>query len=350
MLQVLLPPQTSGLNEFEHTLFHDLFSTLDGEFPSDPYKDNVVVKASHGPELALAENLPFYFHRDYQEKGLIKALKTGLPTANIVQGLSGSGTTTMLQHLARTARQMFGRVDTSCEADRVVIVSDYGAAEGRKNPTPTQVLRNLAKQMKSALNVDDDVPASLENVRAALVAMFNHATRARGRVLVFIDALHSVDNESGASWLPNEAEIPIGVQFFLGIRRIDRHHDFVEESAHPVPFKMPALEYNLISSYRHRMAKLQHIALDSSCPMAMKNSTMLEVLKYEDRKMYAQRFLRPLGIHLTHTVSMQMMEKPCTGNLRGLYLTCSRIAMQDCLLYTSPSPRDKRQSRMPSSA
>ena len=102
--------------------------------------------------------------------------------------------------------------------------------------------------MKSALNVDDDVPASLENVRAALVAMFNYATRARGRVLVFIDALHSVDNESGASWLPNEAEIPIGVQFFLGIRRIDRHHDFVEESAHPVPFKMPALEYNLISS------------------------------------------------------------------------------------------------------
>ena len=158
-----------GLNAFEHTLFHDLLSTLDGEFPSDPYKDDVVVKASHGPELALAQNLPFYFHRDYQEKGLIKALKTGLPTANIVQGLSGSGTTTMLQHLARTARQMFGRVDTSCETDRVVIVSDYGAAEGRKNPTPTQVLRNLAKQMKSALNVDDDVPASLENVRAALV-------------------------------------------------------------------------------------------------------------------------------------------------------------------------------------
>ena len=138
MLQVLLPPQTSGLAEFEHTLFHDLLSTLDGEFPSDPYKDDVVVKASHGPELALAQNLPFYFHRDYQEKGLIKALKTGLPTANIVQGLSGSGTTTMLQHLARTARQMFGRVDTSCETDRVVIVSDYGAAEGRKNPTPTQ--------------------------------------------------------------------------------------------------------------------------------------------------------------------------------------------------------------------
>ena len=27
-----------------------------------------------------------------------------------------------------------------------------------------------------------------------------------------------------------------------------------------------------------------------------------------------------------------------------------RAKLQDCLLYTSPSPRDKRQSRMPSSA
>ena len=27
-----------------------------------------------------------------------------------------------------------------------------------------------------------------------------------------------------------------------------------------------------------------------------------------------------------------------------------RVAIKTCLLYTSPSPRDKRQSRMPSSA
>ena len=31
-------------------------------------------------------------------------------------------------------------------------------------------------------------------------------------------------------------------------------------------------------------------------------------------------------------------------NIRGLF------GKKDCLLYTSPSPRDKRQSRMPSSA
>ena len=29
---------------------------------------------------------------------------------------------------------------------------------------------------------------------------------------------------------------------------------------------------------------------------------------------------------------------------------CSPLGKQTCLLYTSPSPRDKRQSRMPSSA
>ena len=36
--------------------------------------------------------------------------------------------------------------------------------------------------------------------------------------------------------------------------------------------------------------------------------------------------------------------------LRGCERTCSLIQGVSCLLYTSPSPRDKRQSRMPSSA
>ena len=37
----------------------------------------------------------------------------------------------------------------------------------------------------------------------------------------------------------------------------------------------------------------------------------------------------------------------------GVMFTCAALAMVhdcDCLLYTSPSPRDKRQCRMPSSA
>ena len=34
----------------------------------------------------------------------------------------------------------------------------------------------------------------------------------------------------------------------------------------------------------------------------------------------------------------------------SLDLASNRITSEPCLLYTSPSPRDKRQSRMPSSA
>ena len=34
----------------------------------------------------------------------------------------------------------------------------------------------------------------------------------------------------------------------------------------------------------------------------------------------------------------------------GLSLLCKTLTGHGCLLYTSPSPRDKRQSRMPSSA
>ena len=39
-------------------------------------------------------------------------------------------------------------------------------------------------------------------------------------------------------------------------------------------------------------------------------------------------------------------------HIEGLYLNCGWCygGFKACLLYTSPSPRDKRQSRMPSSA
>ena len=37
-------------------------------------------------------------------------------------------------------------------------------------------------------------------------------------------------------------------------------------------------------------------------------------------------------------------------SVEGAQLALQRARGTDCLLYTSPSPRDKRQSRMPSSA
>ena len=38
------------------------------------------------------------------------------------------------------------------------------------------------------------------------------------------------------------------------------------------------------------------------------------------------------------------------SSMRSLTSVDASVAFQSCLLYTSPSPRDKRQSRMPSSA
>ena len=38
------------------------------------------------------------------------------------------------------------------------------------------------------------------------------------------------------------------------------------------------------------------------------------------------------------------------GNVKVTSCSYRRVDLEDCLLYTSPSPRDKRQSRMPSSA
>ena len=43
-------------------------------------------------------------------------------------------------------------------------------------------------------------------------------------------------------------------------------------------------------------------------------------------------------------------EMPTPKKLQDLMESGQFARSQDCLLYTSPSPRDKRQSRMPSSA
>ena len=59
---------------------------------------------------------------------------------------------------------------------------------------------------------------------------------------------------------------------------------------------------------------------------------------------------------LARELSMAVLEGDMTTQLDadrletvGIQLCC-HVAFQHCLLYTSPSPRDKRQSRMPSSA
>ena len=45
-----------------------------------------------------------------------------------------------------------------------------------------------------------------------------------------------------------------------------------------------------------------------------------------------------------------LISSPSFGTRRNARVTALQVLYEVCLLYTSPSPRDKRQSRMPSSA
>ena len=57
----------------------------------------------------------------------------------------------------------------------------------------------------------------------------------------------------------------------------------------------------------------------------------------------------PLGYLKVHENAAY--KHPEDGNVYNTYqCSVSPRLIEDCLLYTSPSPRDKRQSRMPSSA
>ena len=45
------------------------------------------------------------------------------------------------------------------------------------------------------------------------------------------------------------------------------------------------------------------------------------------------------------------MDEPRSALLNNVFDNCNKyILLDDCLLYTSPSPRDRQKSRMPSSA
>ena len=67
-----------------------------------------------------------------------------------------------------------------------------------------------------------------------------------------------------------------------------------------------------------------------------------------DKNVAAEHAIRKYGFHgtsyayLSHEAPRAMGKRPDEVNIIALHL--------GCLLYTSPSPRDKRQSRMPSSA
>ena len=65
------------------------------------------------------------------------------------------------------------------------------------------------------------------------------------------------------------------------------------------------------------------------------------------RNVYLKGMKRNSQFFLNKESKMFRNEILMTENKNMLYIV---IQGKDCLLYTSPSPRDKRQSRMPSSA
>ena len=65
---------------------------------------------------------------------------------------------------------------------------------------------------------------------------------------------------------------------------------------------------------------------------------------------YAQLRQGELDLNKLHNYVNQLVPKDINGNKKKPKDNSGDNHITDCLLYTSPSPRDKRQSRMPSSA
>ena len=60
--------------------------------------------------------------------------------------------------------------------------------------------------------------------------------------------------------------------------------------------------------------------------------------------------VNPYDVIMLPWITEKAMEARTSGNRLEFIVRRSATKADICLLYTSPSPRDKRQSRMPSSA
>ena len=81
--------------------------------------------------------------------------------------------------------------------------------------------------------------------------------------------------------------------------------------------------------------------------IASKNPVKINATKKAFEDVFTDHFEFE-GVSADSLVSDQPMSNDET--LKGATNRLQNIQHLDCLLYTSPSPRDKRQSRMPSSA
>src|SRR5678809_255469 len=108
-----------------------------------------------------------------------------------------------------------------------------------------------------------------------------------------------------------------------------------------------------------------HRGFDKSC----EQSTWTQVIPYTDRLNYASPLINNVGYAMTVEKLIGVETPPRCQYIRVIiselariydHLTCCGMASSElgaitpgfyiCLLYTSPSPRDRQKSRMPSSA
>ena len=118
----------------------------------------------------------------------------------------------------------------------------------------------------------------------------------------------------------------------------------------------------LTSSWHFRLACFLSVFLVGHVA-AFASDTDVELLFLGDQKGHKPslrfRIIEPVmaerGIKLSYTEDVDKLNAQSLSNYDGLMLyanidTIEPSQAKACLLYTSPSPRDKRQSRMPSSA
>ena len=71
----------------------------------------------------------------------------------------------------------------------------------------------------------------------------------------------------------------------------------------------------------------------------------MDLFEYQGKQYFAKYNIPVSAGGVAHTV-----EEAVTEAEKALYPVVVKAQVQVCLLYTSPSPRDRQKSRMPSSA
>ena len=139
---------------------------------------------------------------------------------------------------------------------------------------------------------------------------------------------------SMAGELLNAADINAAVVGNVGFACLDSLQD---DSVEAYVLELSSFQLETTSSLKPVVASVLNVSAD-------------HLDRYEGLDDYAEvkRSIYHNAQHIVFNLDDEMTQPAdLSPSMRGISFSASN---QDCLLYTSPSPRDKRQSRMPSSA